>query len=363
RRSIRSLHTGETAMSTVRRPSLQRAYLREVSKQTTIIRLQGFLFFGTISHVEDTIREVVNGPAWHSNPIRFLVLDLGLVAGVDMSSSEAFVRMHRFLSAKDVTMVFCGFSGDSPIAQALKSVHVIGAKDVELFLTFNDAMEWTENAYLHAWYLTQKYESTSAALNLPGRHNRRYDERHSLDTLVSSPRRTFMRDVANRTIAQENSREPDAGDYPSEPFNTLVKAFSSYGSVEFELFEPIANYLERLSLPEEYVLWTQDDPSDGLYIVESGVLRASYKFADHLHHVEESMVPGTVAGELSALASLPRNATVVVERAAILWKFSTENLARLEVDHPKLAKYFLNLVLKAAKIDYDILLSALAARQ
>lgn len=28
-------------MSTVRRPSSQRAYIREVSKQTTILRLQG----------------------------------------------------------------------------------------------------------------------------------------------------------------------------------------------------------------------------------------------------------------------------------------------------------------------------------
>ncbi|KAG6902693.1 hypothetical protein C0995_012833 [Termitomyces sp. Mi166 len=140
RRSIRSLSTGEDAISTVRRPSNQRAYLREVSKQTTIIKLQGFLFFGTISHVEGTIREIVNGPRWHV-PISFLVLDLTLVAGVDMSSSEAFVRMHRFLSAKAVRMVFCGFSGDSPVAKALESVHVLGADYVEHFLALNDAIE------------------------------------------------------------------------------------------------------------------------------------------------------------------------------------------------------------------------------
>jgi SulP family sulfate permease len=40
-KSIRSFHTGETAISSVRRPSSQRAYIREVSKQTTILRLQG----------------------------------------------------------------------------------------------------------------------------------------------------------------------------------------------------------------------------------------------------------------------------------------------------------------------------------
>ncbi|KAG5645020.1 hypothetical protein H0H81_009254, partial [Sphagnurus paluster] len=100
-----------------------------------------FLFFGTISHVEDTIRDIIEGPSWQSNPVRFLVLDFTLVAGVDMSSAEAFVRIHRFLSAKAVTLVFCGFAPDSPVAGALQSVHVLGADDVELFSTFNDAME------------------------------------------------------------------------------------------------------------------------------------------------------------------------------------------------------------------------------
>ncbi|KAG6889464.1 hypothetical protein C0995_000991 [Termitomyces sp. Mi166 len=309
RRSIRSLHMGENAMSAVRRPSVQRAYLREASKQTTILKLQGFLFFGTISHVEDTIRKIVDGPGWHDNPISFLILDLTLVAGVDMSSSGAFVRMHRFLSAKAVTMVFCGFSGESAVAKALESVHVLDADNVEHFPTFNDAMEWTENVYLGVWYKAQKYEATSTVF--------------------------------------ENYNITDSQEYPGEPLNTLIKAFSSYGDIDLDLFQPMTNYLEHLSFPEDHVLWKQGDPPDGLYIIESGVLRASYNFADHVQHVEESMVPGTVAGELSALSALPRNATVVVERAVTLWKLSTENIARLEVEEPKLARYFLRLVFKS----------------
>ncbi|KAG5643844.1 hypothetical protein DXG03_009575 [Asterophora parasitica] len=382
RKSIRSLHSGETAMSTVRRPSLQRAYLREVSKQTTILMLQGFLFFGTISHVEDTIRGIIEGPSWQSNPVRFLVLDFTLVAGVDMSSAEAFVRIHRFLSAKSVTLVFCGFEAESAVGKALQSVHVLGAEGVELFLTFNDAMEWTENEYLRAWYMAQKYEATSVAFGvllllsspsvthdngaaLPGRARRDFElEQQSLNSLVSSPRRSYMRDVGDRTIAHgpslmltkvsrgptqialtENHRSADS-DYPTEPQNTLVKAFSSYGDLDPDLFRPIEKYLDRICLPEGEVLWNQNDSPDGLYIVEAGVLRASYKFADHLKCVEESMVPGTVAGELSALSSLPRNATVFVERAATLWRLSNDNLTRMELEEPALARTFLRLILK-----------------
>ncbi|KAH0580530.1 hypothetical protein H2248_002023 [Termitomyces sp. 'cryptogamus'] len=366
RRCIRSLHTGETAMSTVRRPSIQRAYLREVSKQTTILKLQGFLFFGTISHVEDTIRDIVDGPKWKHSPVSFLVLDLTHVAGVDMSSTEAFVRIHRFLMVKGVRIVFCGFEGDGAVGRALESVHVLGADDVVHFLTFCDALEWIENAYLRAWYLAQKSEVRSTVFAaLPGRHDRGYDrvEPQALD-MNMTPRRSYMRDVGNRTIANETE-----GQHPTEPLNTLIKAFSSHGDgdgdgdVDVELLKPMSKYLERVCLPENHVLWEQGDAPDGLYIIESGVLRASYKFAEHLQRVEESMVPGTVAGELSGLSGLPRNATVAVERRATLWRLSMGELERLEGEEPVLARCFLRLVLKAAKIDYDILLSALAARQ
>jgi len=169
----------------------------------------------------------------------------------------------------------------------------------------------------------------------------------------------------------------------SEPYNTLVKAFSSFGDFTSQQFHALAPYLERVSAPDSLVLWKQNDPSDGLYILESGILRAIYKFSDHTPTIEESMVPGTLAGELSALSDLPRNATVVVERQAVLWKLNIQSLRRLEVDNPSLARSFMQLVLKghclyyvssrqpthllvcflAAKIDNDTLLSALATRQ
>ncbi|KAJ7641494.1 sulfate transporter family-domain-containing protein [Roridomyces roridus] len=360
RSSIRALHTGETAISTVRRPSSQRAYIREVSKQTTILRLQGFLFFGTITHVEETIRGILQPPAWQRNPVRFLVLDLSLVGGVDMSAAEAFVRVQRLLAAKYITLVFCGFQPDSPVAKALESVDVLGAESVELFSTFNDAMEWTENAYLQAWFRSQKAETS--AYMLPGQRDANIAYQQSLaGSLAGSPRRSHLRDTGRRTIADE-IRPPEL-DISEEPYNTLVKVFSSHGDVDLQTFRPMLRYLQRMSVPKGLVLWKQGDPADGLYIIESGVLRASYQFSEHAESIEESMVPGTIAGELSALSNSPRNATAVVERPAVVWKLSVHNLRLLEEEEPVLARRFTQLVLKAAKIDHDILLSALAARQ
>jgi sulfate permease, SulP family len=127
-------------LSTVRRPSAHRAYLREVSRQTTVLHLQGFLFFGTIAHVEETIRTLVAEPAWVHAPIRFLVIDFALVLGVDLSAAEAFVRVQRLLSGRKVVLVICG-AGDGKVLRALECVGLLELPDVELFVTFNDAME------------------------------------------------------------------------------------------------------------------------------------------------------------------------------------------------------------------------------
>lgn len=81
RRAIRSILTGAVARSTVRRHPKQSAFLKEVGRQTRVIKLQGFLFFGTISACETTIRKILEAASWSKNPIRFLVLDFSMASG------------------------------------------------------------------------------------------------------------------------------------------------------------------------------------------------------------------------------------------------------------------------------------------
>lgn len=135
-------------------------------------------------------------------------------------------------------------------------------------------------------------------------------------------------------------------DVDIEPFRTLSKAFSSYGSIDPLLFSPIVNYLERVCISEGQVLWTSGDAADGLYIIESGVLRARYKFANPTQHFEESMVAGTVAGEMSALSDSPRNATVMAEAPSVLWKLSKKSIQRLQIEEPELSRVLVQLILR-----------------
>ena len=190
-------------------------------------------------------------------------------------------------------------------------------------------------------------------------------------SLGRSPRQLQLRDAATRTLATgtcpsaprlhhhlptaQESNLPQH-EYDEEPFIALRKVFSTYPStVDLRELYPLKSYLERLTLGPGHVLWRQGDASDGLYIVESGVLRATYAFAEHTQNMEETMFAGTLAGELSALSDLPRNATVLVERPAVLWKLSSENLTRLRMQEPELATAFTLLVLKCKSLVVRIL--------
>lgn len=151
RKPIRAVFSGSTAKSTVRRPHAQRQFVQQLGKQTVIMKLQGFLFFGTITRVEDEIRRLLDIAAWRHNPIRFLIVDFALVPGLDYSSAEAFVRIQRLLSQKDVLLILCGARSDGLVGQALKAVDLWADQEgtrIEVFDDMNSALEWCENSYL-----------------------------------------------------------------------------------------------------------------------------------------------------------------------------------------------------------------------
>lgn len=199
---------------------------------------------------------------------------------------------------------------------------------------------------------------------LPGRQDSvRMDLQGSLP---HTPRRAQLRDVGWRTIAigmptsflsrsspplpisiGENKNRRGTPAPLIEPFNALEQAFSPYVA-DRAILEQLVPYFERITVPTGHVLWKQGDAADGLYVIGTGVLRATYRFAAHTPVIEESMVSGTLAGELSGLAGLARNATVVVERTAVLWRLDGDTLRRLETERPELARTFTALVLKGA---------------
>lgn len=150
--AIRGKLYGGVANSTVRRHPMQQQFLQSVGNQIQVMKLAGFLFFGTIVDVEKQIRALLEHEPLHL-PIRFLVLDLYYVDGVDLSAAEAFSRVHRLLAVKAIKLVLCGFALESHIGRSLRNAGLFDAElHVGYFQDLNSALESCENDLLKALY-------------------------------------------------------------------------------------------------------------------------------------------------------------------------------------------------------------------
>jgi SulP family sulfate permease len=102
---VREVAFGETYHSNVDRPPAERALLRTMGERVQILRVNGFLFFGSANGLLERIRKRAE-----TDPPRFLVIDLGRVTGVDSSAVVAFVKAIHLAEASGFELVFTGAS-------------------------------------------------------------------------------------------------------------------------------------------------------------------------------------------------------------------------------------------------------------
>jgi SulP family sulfate permease len=100
---VREAAFGETYHSNVDRPSSERAELRTLSDRVQILRVSGFVFFGTVSGLLERIRTRVEGGG-----LRYLVIDLRRVSGMDSSAVLAFRKVARLAKANGFELILTG---------------------------------------------------------------------------------------------------------------------------------------------------------------------------------------------------------------------------------------------------------------
>ena len=159
--AIRNSLPGSIAASTVRRHPIQNRFLQEAGKQIYVLKLAGYLFFGTIVGVEKQIRTLLH-EKFDQEPIRFLILDLQNVVGIDFSAAEAFTRIKRILDVRSVTLIISGIPMTGEVGTALWNIGLFKAEDpVEFFETINSALEHCENDLLLSLYQEKGFLAVS----------------------------------------------------------------------------------------------------------------------------------------------------------------------------------------------------------
>ena len=102
---VREVPFGDTYRSNVDRPAAQRAALRSMGDRVQVLRVNGFVFFGSANGLLERIRKRVE-----EGGMRFLVIDLRRVTGVDSSAVVSFVKVIHLGESHAFELVFTGAS-------------------------------------------------------------------------------------------------------------------------------------------------------------------------------------------------------------------------------------------------------------
>jgi SulP family sulfate permease len=344
--AVRASYSGDIVGSTVRRNPSHQQYLREVGRQIFIIKLTGYLFFGTIVSVEDKIRHLISDDSYNKRPIKFLVLDMWQVTGLDYSAGEAFNTISRLLNSKGIELVLSGVDAESELGRNLRAVG-LGEDGVEVMLLpdLNSALESCENELLKTYYASQDARTSrtapaTASLDVPGRKTL---PPHT-EMLSSSPRRSHLHEAARKSLNHTQVVRLSRWQSFREPLRLMLQIFHDLSTHNEDFWFRAVPYFRRREYVAGSVVFRRGEPAEGFYLLESGILRAEYDLPQGW--LCESIVAGTTCGELPFFSETNRTATVVAERDCVTWLMDTENWDRLQKDEPDVAQELLRISLK-----------------
>lgn len=360
---IRAQFSGEIAESTVRRHPRQRNYLHRVGPQIRIVKLGGYLFFGSIVNVEKTVRALIDAEAFAASPIRYLILDFSHVTGVDFSAAEGFGRMNRVLRRRDVEMVLAGVNLDDEVGRSLKMDGLFEESDEDppmpppkVYESLNGALEACENGMLVT--LTEKQQSgmmrpagdSSPPMPIPSEHHSKPTPKSSsisdLDAIYGSPRTNLRHRAATEAIVEDQSTTPSQTKWQNlkQPLPLLLQAFQDLTSQSEDFWFRACPYFSRRSYTKGQLLYARHDRPDGFYLLQSGILRAEYALEQGNYH--ESIVAGTTCGELPFFSETERTCSVLAETDVVAWCLTPEKWEKLQKEDVQVAQELLKVGLK-----------------
>ncbi|KAJ3279289.1 hypothetical protein HK104_001585 [Borealophlyctis nickersoniae] len=365
RNVIRASFTGSQLRSTVHRLYRQQMFLDQVGDQIHIIKLQGFMFFGTINQLDIYMLRVLD-----EHPlIRFIVVDFSLISGIDYSALETFLRIKRILRERATHLVFCGLSGvgrelmqsgifdeaeeEEDVDEERAQGGMGKGSGVHNFGTLNEALEWCENRLLAAYY-KRKSEKTmeipgstsentiAAYAKSPARARLINGHAAVVESMSHTPREKEVMQAAS-LVLRENPPPPVPATRKFHPVSILMQAFSEMTEYADELTDFCEDRFERVEVSKGTVLWVPGDEAKELYVLEEGELVLLIPDRKELK-VVETLLPGTMVGELEMFSDRPRSCRLVANDDSVVWRLSKESFDAMADENPKLMLKFVTKV-------------------
>ena len=266
--------TGETYRSSTERPLEHRQLIKRLGQQIQILRLHGFVFFGTsqglIRRIGDRLKDA------SLEKMRYLILDFQHVSALDSSAVFSFVRLKQLADANQFVIVLTDVNPATK-AQLARAGLKEGDSLIRFFPSMDYGMEWCESKLL-------------------------VDEGSSMIIRAGSLR------------AQ------------------LKKLFSSNEDVE-----KFMSYLEKETVEEYHILIQRGDEPDCMYFVDSGHLTTRIEISQGKFIRLMTQGGGTMVGEMGLFLHQTRSATVVADQPSTLYRLSIDAYNKMMHDDPDLA--------------------------
>jgi SulP family sulfate permease len=273
---IRNTLNGQSFQSNVDRPKAHRDLLQQHGVEIHILRLQGFIFFGTIQAILNQVRQRL---ADESRPkLGYLVLDFQRVTRLDSSAVFGITRLKQLTHSNNIHMVWTQVADG--IQRQLERGGLVDKSDDSFIIlpTLDHGVEWCENRIL---------------------------AHHGTANLTA-----FIEPIGSQ----------------------LKRAFPGIESVG-----DFTKYLERKGIPQGEYLMRRGDPPTEMYFVEEGMVTAQLQTEDGQIVRLRSMRGGTTVGEMGLYMGIPRTADVIASRSSLVYRLSAEALERMRKDDPEVA--------------------------
>lgn len=138
----------------------------------------------------------------------------------------------------------------------------------------------------------------------------------------------------------------------SERAHGILKAVSYFAKLDDVALASVGRAAIRRDYDTEQVILIEGEPCAGLYIVESGWLKAIRIGLDGREQVLQMLKPGEVFNAISVFTDAPNQATVAALEPSVVWMVRRDILLKLMEEHPSLARQVIQEL--AGKVQYLI---------
>ena len=271
---VKDALSGKTYQSKAERNYDHRQLIRLFGDRILILRLHGFVFFGTaqalLKRVQLRLKEA------EKETLHYLILDFQHVTNLDSSAVFSFVRLKQVAEAENFYLILADVSQDTK-----NQLNRAGLKDEDPEIHYAEsldyAMEWSESQLL-------------------------------------------ANDIGS-TIIQ-----------PSSLANQLKKIFTTNDAVN-----QFMKYLEKQEIEQDAVLIQRNDAPDGMYFVDSGELDTVLEITSGKNIRLKNQSGGTMVGEIGLFLKQSRTATVIAKKPSVVYWLSNQNYERMMKDDPDLS--------------------------